>query len=75
MDAMVEVFWKVRELSARHMTPRPKLMVQDIANELLHINEQVVPALDKLKTMRLVEFNKYKTPYVKLTLLGANVLK
>lgn len=75
MEAMTAVFWKVREISERTMSPRPKLAVQEIANELLSINQMVVPSLDKLKMMRLIEFNKVQQPFVRLTLLGTSVVR
>lgn len=75
MDAMVTVFWKIREISERTMSPRPQIAIQEIANELLSISEKIVPALDKLKMMRLIENSKVKTPFVRLTLLGTSVVK
>lgn len=75
MDAMAMVFWKIREISERTMSPRPQIAIQEITSELLSISEKVVPALDKLKMMRLIENTKIKSPFVRLTLLGTSVVK
>lgn len=55
------------------MTPRPKVMVQQLISEMLSNTEEVIPSLELLKKIRLIEFSNRGTPYVKLTLLGRNI--
>lgn len=72
MDAIGQVFRKVQEISKRSMTPRPRIPVAELTAELpdMSLNEYVLPCLTQLKRMRLIEYNSYDAPFVKLTLLG-----
>lgn len=72
MDAIGQVFMKVKEMSTRGMTPRPRIPVAELTAELpnMPLNEYLLPSLTQLKRMRLIEYNSYNTPFVKLTLLG-----
>jgi DNA-binding IclR family transcriptional regulator len=67
------VFRKVKEISARSITPRPMVSVYELANELSISGERLHPYLAELKSLRLLTYAGGSTPTVKLTLLGCVV--
>lgn len=75
MEAIYEVFDKIREMSRRTMSPRPMIMLTDLTGELpsIPLHEYLLPALNQLKRLRLIEYRNTGSQYVKLTLLGHNL--
>ncbi len=69
------VFDKIREISARHMEPRPFVVVGILEQELQTNITTLGPYLVKLKNMRLIIFNRKMMTSVKLTLMGASWLQ
>lgn len=68
-----EVYRKIKEMSAREMNPRPKIMVQQLVDELMITQDNLMPCLTALKDMRLINAEGYDFTSIKLTLLGTTV--
>ncbi len=68
-----EVYRKIKEMSAREMNPRPKIMVQELVNELMITQDNLMPCLTALKDMRLINTEGFGFACIKLTLLGTTV--
>jgi DNA-binding IclR family transcriptional regulator len=73
MSVVNVVFRKVKEMSARSITPRPMVSVYDLANELSISGDRLHPYLAELKSLRLLTYSSGNVPTVKLTLLGCVV--
>ncbi len=67
------VFRKVKEMSARSITPRPMVSVYELGKELSISGEGLQPYITELKSLRLVTYAGGSAPTVKLTLLGCVV--
>jgi hypothetical protein len=70
-----DVYRKIKELSTLNLHPRPPIMLGTLAGELLTFKENIRPALDELKDLRLIQFDETSSLYVKLTLLGFSVTR
>jgi len=68
-----EVFRKIKEISTRAMQPRPLVNTSDLAAELGITRESLMPSLNSLKQLRLVNFNDTQGAAIRLTLLGTVV--
>ena len=67
------VFRKIKEISSREMQPRPAVAINQIARELSVTTDSLLPTLDQLKNLRLVNFSDGQATSIKLTLLGTVV--
>ena len=68
-----EVFKKIKEISTRTFHPRPLVNTAEIEYELGLSRDLLMPHLNQLKTLRLVNFNDPKGCGIRLTLLGSVV--
>jgi RIO-like serine/threonine protein kinase len=68
-----EVFIKIKEISTRTIQPRPLVNTGELARELSITHETLMPSLNELKSLRLVNFNDSQVTGVRLTLLGSVV--
>jgi predicted transcriptional regulator len=68
-----EVFIKIKEISTRTVQPRPLVNTGELAKELSVTREKLMPSLDELKSLRLVNFNDPEVTGIRLTLLGSIV--
>lgn len=67
------VFRKIKEISARGMSPRPLVTVIQLATELSMTSSSLLPSLAQLNQLRLINFNESMSSTVRLTLLGTVV--
>ena len=72
-----DVYRKIKEMSTRMVNPRPKILINALAGELLLAREQILPSLAELKKLRLIQSDMpvHTAEYVKLTLLGFTVTR
>lgn len=72
-----DVYRKIKEMSQRVANPRPPIMINALAGELLLVREQILPSIAELKKLRLIqsETPAHTSGYVKLTLLGYSVTR
>lgn len=68
-----EVFTKIQEMSRRTVNPRPQILIQLLAQELLITAEHLVLSLTELKRLRLIQYERDRFPHIRLTLLGYTV--
>jgi predicted transcriptional regulator len=68
-----EVFRKIKEMSLRTSTPRPLVNSSELAMELGITRDALMPSLNSLKQLRLVNFNDPQGQAIRLTLLGTVV--
>jgi predicted transcriptional regulator len=67
------VFRKIKEISTRGVHPRPPVNTRELANELLVSPESLMPSLNQLKKLRLLNFSDAHASSIRLTLLGSVV--
>ena len=68
-----EVFRKIKEMSTRTVSPRPLVNTGELAQELGITRDALMPSLNSLKQMRLVNFHDPLGSAIRLTLLGTVV--
>lgn len=73
MTSTNEVYRKIKEISLRTANPRPPINIQAMAQEMQLRRDDILPHLQELKEMRLVQIDSNRYVQVKLTLLGTTV--
>jgi DNA-binding IclR family transcriptional regulator len=73
MSPESEIFMKIKEISTRTVRPRPSVDTTDLAQELGITKDKLMPHLNQLKQLRLLNFDDTQAASIKLTLLGTVV--
>jgi DNA-binding IclR family transcriptional regulator len=73
MSPESEIFMKIKEISTRTVRPRPSVDTTDLAQELGITKDTLMPHLNQLKQLRLLNFDDTQAASIKLTLLGTVV--
>jgi len=64
------VYRKIKEISSRAAKPRPFILVSKISDELVIKQDELMPFLQELQDLRLIQFAEISTESLRLTLVG-----